>query len=136
MLVKVFRTCRSMSGTLMLIFLLPLHTRLGYCLVQWNISFRHVYKVKEITMLQMCGPTGVGFLYGKSDILSTMPPFLGKLLLEPRVVYVHRPTKKVVWNDTFKLVLMFCFAFHRWRRNDLWCIFGSFHICRTSIKVG
>lgn len=26
---------------------------------------------------KMCGPTGVGFLYGKSDILSTMPPFLG-----------------------------------------------------------
>jgi selenocysteine lyase/cysteine desulfurase len=47
-------------------------------------------------MLQMCGPTGVGFLYGKSDILSTMPPFLGKLLLEPRVVYIHRPRKKVV----------------------------------------
>ncbi|KAK4270748.1 hypothetical protein QN277_019522 [Acacia crassicarpa] len=26
---------------------------------------------------KMCGPTGIGFLYGKSDILSTMPPFLG-----------------------------------------------------------
>ncbi|KAF7803962.1 cysteine desulfurase 1, chloroplastic-like [Senna tora] len=26
---------------------------------------------------KMCGPTGVGFLYGKSDLLSTMPPFLG-----------------------------------------------------------
>ncbi|EXC09684.1 Cysteine desulfurase 2 [Morus notabilis] len=26
---------------------------------------------------KMCGPTGVGFLYGKSDILSSMPPFLG-----------------------------------------------------------
>ncbi|KAJ6670918.1 CYSTEINE DESULFURASE [Salix viminalis] len=26
---------------------------------------------------KMCGPTGVGFLYGKSDILSAMPPFLG-----------------------------------------------------------
>ncbi|CAN4096060.1 unnamed protein product [Withania somnifera] len=25
----------------------------------------------------MCGPTGVGFLYGKSEILSGMPPFLG-----------------------------------------------------------
>lgn len=46
-------------------------------------------------MLQMCGPTGVGFLYGKSDILSTMPPFLGKLLLEFRVVCVHRPGKVV-----------------------------------------
>lgn len=28
-------------------------------------------------MLQMCGPTGIGFLYGKIDLLSAMPPFLG-----------------------------------------------------------
>ncbi|KAJ0020492.1 hypothetical protein Pint_31520 [Pistacia integerrima] len=26
---------------------------------------------------KMCGPTGIGFLYGKSDLLSAMPPFLG-----------------------------------------------------------
>ncbi|KAG9443261.1 hypothetical protein H6P81_014601 [Aristolochia fimbriata] len=26
---------------------------------------------------KMCGPTGVGFLYGKDELLSTMPPFLG-----------------------------------------------------------
>ncbi|XP_078445353.1 chloroplastic NIFS-like cysteine desulfurase [Wolffia australiana] len=26
---------------------------------------------------KMCGPTGVGFLYGKINILSAMPPFLG-----------------------------------------------------------
>ncbi|CAN1145269.1 Cysteine desulfurase 1, chloroplastic [Linum perenne] len=26
---------------------------------------------------KMCGPTGIGFLYAKSDILSAMPPFLG-----------------------------------------------------------
>ncbi|KAA8519056.1 hypothetical protein F0562_016170 [Nyssa sinensis] len=26
---------------------------------------------------KMCGPTGVGFLYGKSELLSSMPPFLG-----------------------------------------------------------
>lgn len=26
---------------------------------------------------KMCGPTGVGFLYGKSNLLSKMPPFLG-----------------------------------------------------------
>lgn len=38
-----------------------------------------VYQVKE--MLQMCGPTGVGFLYGKSSLLSSMPPFLGKTSL-------------------------------------------------------
>lgn len=25
----------------------------------------------------MCGPTGVGFLYGKTEILDEMPPFLG-----------------------------------------------------------
>lgn len=28
-------------------------------------------------MLQMCGPTGIGFLYGKGELLSAMPPFLG-----------------------------------------------------------
>lgn len=26
---------------------------------------------------KMCGPTGIGFLYGKYELLSTMPPFLG-----------------------------------------------------------
>lgn len=26
---------------------------------------------------KMCGPTGIGFLYGKSELLSDMPPFLG-----------------------------------------------------------
>ncbi|POO01516.1 Cysteine desulfurase [Trema orientale] len=26
---------------------------------------------------KMCGPTGIGFLYGKSNLLSAMPPFLG-----------------------------------------------------------
>ncbi|XP_020596810.1 cysteine desulfurase 1, chloroplastic [Phalaenopsis equestris] len=26
---------------------------------------------------KMCGPTGIGFLYGKIDLLSSMPPFLG-----------------------------------------------------------
>jgi cysteine desulfurase / selenocysteine lyase len=25
----------------------------------------------------MCGPTGIGFLYGKFDLLNSMPPFLG-----------------------------------------------------------
>jgi selenocysteine lyase/cysteine desulfurase len=28
----------------------------------------------------MCGPTGVGFLHGKFEILSSMEPFLGKIL--------------------------------------------------------
>nr|GMD86148.1 cysteine desulfurase 1, chloroplastic [Ipomoea batatas] len=26
---------------------------------------------------KMCGPTGIGFLYGKSELLTAMPPFLG-----------------------------------------------------------
>ena len=26
----------------------------------------------------MCGPTGVGFLYGKSELLQDLPPFMGK----------------------------------------------------------
>lgn len=30
-------------------------------------------------MLQMVGPTGIGFLYGKIELLSEMPPFLGTL---------------------------------------------------------
>ncbi|KAI3943067.1 hypothetical protein MKW92_018383 [Papaver armeniacum] len=28
-------------------------------------------------VVDMCGPTGIGFLYGKSELLSAMPPFLG-----------------------------------------------------------
>lgn len=40
------------------------------------ISLRNIV----INILQMCGPTGVGFLYGKSELLSAMPPFLGKFL--------------------------------------------------------
>lgn len=31
-----------------------------------------------LSLFQMCGPTGVGFLYGKSDLLQDLPPFLGK----------------------------------------------------------
>ncbi len=26
---------------------------------------------------KMCAPTGIGFLYGKLDLLRSMPPFLG-----------------------------------------------------------
>jgi cysteine desulfurase/selenocysteine lyase len=29
---------------------------------------------------KMCGPTGIGILYGKSTLLNDMPPFLGKSL--------------------------------------------------------
>jgi len=39
----------------------------------------------------MCGPTGIGFLYGKMDLLSSMPPFLGKLLYT--VLYYYFPIK-------------------------------------------
>ena len=28
---------------------------------------------------KMCGPTGIGFLYGKLELLQTMPPVYGKL---------------------------------------------------------
>ncbi|KAM1316668.1 hypothetical protein ACFX13_020418 [Malus domestica] len=38
---------------------------------------------------KMCGPTGVGFLYGKSDILSAMPPFLGGGEMISDVFYDH-----------------------------------------------
>lgn len=38
-----------------------------------------------MNMLQMCGPTGIGFLYGKSELLSAMPPFLGM----PVLLYDH-----------------------------------------------
>lgn len=31
-----------------------------------------------LSLFQMCGPTGAGFLYGKSDLLQDLPPFLGK----------------------------------------------------------
>lgn len=26
---------------------------------------------------KMCGPTGIGFLWGKYDVLMEMPPFMG-----------------------------------------------------------
>ena len=39
-------------------------------------------------MLQMCGPTGIGFLYGKSELLNAMPPFLGKHLLYWNILFV------------------------------------------------
>ncbi|KAK4479407.1 hypothetical protein RD792_014920 [Penstemon davidsonii] len=29
---------------------------------------------------KMCGPTGIGFLYGKSELLSAMPPFSGDIV--------------------------------------------------------
>lgn len=38
-------------------------------------------------MLQMCGPTGIGFLYGKSELLSAMPPFLGDADVSFMVIY-------------------------------------------------
>lgn len=35
-----------------------------------------------MNILQMCGPTGIGFLYGKSELLTSMPPFLGEISLD------------------------------------------------------
>jgi len=36
---------------------------------------------------KMCGPTGIGFLYGKRALLEAMPPFLtgGDMIQEGRV---------------------------------------------------
>lgn len=33
-------------------------------------------------MPQMCGPTGIGILHAKSDLLNSMPPFLGTSFLK------------------------------------------------------
>lgn len=45
-------------------------------------------------MFQMCGPTGIGFLYGKFHLLSGMPPFLGKLdWLKVETSYMFRGSK-------------------------------------------
>ncbi|KAL9255994.1 Cysteine desulfurase 1, chloroplastic-like protein [Drosera capensis] len=46
------------------------------CVLLWSINFYLVLRVDDQTP-QMCGPTGVGFLYGKSELLDAMPPFLG-----------------------------------------------------------
>ncbi|KAB2606358.1 cysteine desulfurase 2 [Pyrus ussuriensis x Pyrus communis] len=40
----------------------------------------------------MCGPTGVGFLYGKSDILSARPAFLGGGEMVSDVFFIIPPT--------------------------------------------
>lgn len=47
----------------------------------------------------MCGPTGVGFLYGKGELLSKMDPFLGRFLFI--LVYY-----KLGWEDPYLFVLM------------------------------
>lgn len=72
----------------MLIFLLHLHIRFGplkYFVLGFSFICVKLYVIDNATMgsyvinmSQMCGPTGVGFLYGKADILNAMPPFLGK----------------------------------------------------------
>ncbi|CAN6678577.1 unnamed protein product [Malus baccata var. baccata] len=54
---------------------------------------------------KMCGPTGVGFLYGKSDILSAMPPFLGGGEMISDVFYDHstyqEPPSRLVNSPTY-----------------------------------
>ena len=47
---------------------------------------------------KMCGPTGVGVLYGKRDLLEDMPPFLGggsmiRAVQRERSTYADLPTK-------------------------------------------
>jgi cysteine desulfurase/selenocysteine lyase len=38
---------------------------------------------------KMCGPTGIGFLYGKQEILTAMPPFLGGGEMISEVYFDH-----------------------------------------------
>ncbi|AFZ34867.1 cysteine desulfurase [Stanieria cyanosphaera PCC 7437] len=38
---------------------------------------------------KMCGPTGIGFLYGKKEILTAMPPFLGGGEMISEVYFDH-----------------------------------------------
>lgn len=68
----------------MLIFWLPHHIRCDFCYYLLVFFFVCVYSLSpESTILliifQMCGPTGAGFLYGKINLLSSMPPFLGEV---------------------------------------------------------
>ena len=51
----------------------------------------------------MCGPTGIGFLYGKSHLLSTMPPFLGKLLL-----FLEKLNEKFIYLFIYYYFFNFC----------------------------
>ena len=46
---------------------------------------------------KMCGPTGIGFLYGKRALLETMPPFLtgGDMIKE--VGYEHTTFNEIPW---------------------------------------
>ncbi len=43
---------------------------------------------------KMCGPTGIGVLYGRKDILNTMPPFLGGGEMISNVGYFESSYKK------------------------------------------
>lgn len=55
-------------------------------------------------MLQMCGPTGIGFLYGKSELLSAMPPFLGNadyILLMCKIFHVNVWLYRSYWDSEF-----------------------------------
>ena len=40
---------------------------------------RPIFSIKSIlaSAHKLCGPTGVGFLYGKSDLLNLLPPYQG-----------------------------------------------------------
>ncbi|HEX3467283.1 MAG TPA: cysteine desulfurase [Candidatus Elarobacter sp.] len=46
---------------------------------------------------KMCGPTGIGFLYGKRDLLDAMPPFLTGGDMIKRVSYEHTSYNELPW---------------------------------------
>lgn len=85
----------------------------------------------------MCGPTGIGFLFGKSDLLSAMPPFLGKFLYSKQFCICVYDSYDADGN--LRVVSNFFFFppnLYRWRRNDFRRFFRSFNFCRSSIQVG
>lgn len=40
---------------------------------------------------KMCGPTGIGFLWGKEDILNSMPLYMGGGEMIDHVTWLERP---------------------------------------------
>ena len=46
---------------------------------------------------KMCGPTGIGFLYGKRALLEAMPPFLTGGDMIKRVTYEHTTFNELPW---------------------------------------
>jgi cysteine desulfurase/selenocysteine lyase len=46
---------------------------------------------------KMCGPTGIGVLYGKKDLLNNMPPFMGGGDMILRVTFDGSTWNKLPW---------------------------------------